>query len=89
MAYKAGGSQWQYLSCEVFRDWLIINIYMTVSLQFLKQNLTAFVYLVRRYGLEKMTFVNEIFLPCRVPTFRNHKVVKHGGREDISFLFFA
>ena len=28
----------------------------------------------------------EIFLPCRVPTFRDQKVVKHGRHRGISFL---
>ena len=27
-----------------------------------------------------------IFLPCRVPNFRDQKVVKHGRNEGISFL---
>ena len=32
-------------------------------------------------------FLSRIFLSCRVPTFRGQKVVKHGGRRGISFLF--
>ena len=42
-------------------------------------------------GLEKKTlhfyFVfNEMFLPCRVPTFRGQKVAKQGGHRGVSFL---
>ena len=61
-------------------------------LYFLKQHLIAFVYEVYWSGLEKWTlytsfFFNGIFLSCRVPTFREQKVVKHGGHRGISFLF--
>ena len=31
--------------------------------------------------------INGIFLSCTVPTFRDQKVVKHGGHQGISFLF--
>ena len=31
-------------------------------------------------------FFKAIFLPCRVPTFRDQKVVKHGRNGGISFL---
>ena len=61
-------------------------------LHVLKQRLIAFVDLVYRCGVEKRTlhfdiFFNEMFLPCRVPTFKGQKVVKHGGRQSISLLF--
>ena len=51
-----------------------------------------FFYLVYRCGLEKRTlyfdiFFNEMFLTCRVPTFRGQKEGKHGGPQGISFLF--
>ena len=60
-------------------------------LHFLK-HLTTFVDLVYRCGLEKRNvhfdfFFNEMVIPCRVPTFRGQKLVKHGGHWDISFLF--
>ena len=88
----------QMLQCiynsKVFRDWSIIkhtknNSYLSdiyYLLQCLKQHLTAFVGLVYRCGIEKRTF-SEMFLPCRVPSFRGLKVVKHGGHQGISFLF--
>ena len=31
-------------------------------------------------------FFKAIFLPCRMPTFRDQKVVKHGRNGGISFL---
>ena len=62
-----------FLSCKVFHDWSIIKNWC---------------------GLEKRTlhfgiFFNEIFLSCRVPTFRGQKVVKHGGHHGISYLFIC
>ena len=31
----------------------------------------------------------QMFLPCRVPTFKSQEVVKHGGHKSISFLFIG
>ena len=49
-------------------------------LHLLKQYLTAFDDVVYRCGLEQRIlyfdiFFNEMFIPCRVPTFRGRKVV--------------
>ena len=43
------------------------------------------VWLIKR-TLYSDIFFKEIFLPCRVPTFRDQKVVKHGRHQGISFL---
>ena len=63
-------------------------------LHFLKQHLTTFVDLVFRCSLDKRTFhfdilFNEMFIPCRVPTFRDQKVLRHCGHWGISFLFIG
>ena len=49
----------------------------------MKQTLTAFVDLVYTCGLDKRTlhfdnYFNDMFLSCRVPTFRGQKVVVAG-----------
>ena len=59
------------------KSYLWMGIYL---LHLLKQQLTAFVDLVYWCGLELgpcilIFFFNEMFLPCRVPTFRGQKVV--------------
>ena len=41
---------------------------------------------LRKRTLHFGTYFNEIFLSCRVPTFRGQKVIKHGGHHGISFL---
>ena len=61
-------------------------------LHLLKQKLDAFTDLVYMCGLEKVPCIliflfNEMFLPCRVTTFRGQNMVKHGGHWGISFKF--
>ena len=71
----------------------IIFISENIFVAFLKQHPPAFVDLVYRCGLEKWTLYfdifDEMFLPCRMPTFRCQKVVTHGshhGHMCISFV---
>ena len=47
--------------------------------------LSLLVWLIKR-TLYFVIFFKAIFLPCRVPTFRDQKVVKHGRHRGISFL---
>ena len=61
-------------------------------LHFLKQHFITFVNWIYWCGLEKRTlhiknFFNEMFLACRVPTFRGQNVVQHGGHQGFSCLF--
>ena len=60
-------------------------------LHFFKQHLTAFVDKVYWRDLEKKDlaswyFFIEIYLSCRMSTFRGQKVVKHSGHQGILFL---
>ena len=44
---------------------------------------------LRKNALYFGMFFFEIIPSCRVPTYRDQKVVKHGGHHGISYLFIA
>ena len=48
--------------------------------------LSSLVWLRKKGPCILLFLYNEIFLSCRVPTFRGKKVVKHGGHRGISYL---
>ena len=95
----ASKGEWKLstVRCKVFRDWSIINLREKVIFTSIDGYIsagttyTAFVDLVYWCGLEKgilhLDIFNEILFPCRVPTFRGQKVVKHGSHRGISFMF--
>ena len=90
---KVGGCSAQYLSWKVLRDWSIIKVQersrriCMCCFFFWNSILLSLLVCLRKKDIAFLVFINEIFLSCRVPTFRGKNVVKHGGHQGISFLF--
>ena len=77
-----------FLSCKVIHDWSIIklgNILYLLDWSLLL--LIKFAGVTYKKDPAFWYFFSRIFHSCRVPHFRGQKVAKHGGHQDISFLF--